>query len=327
MKNVTHDNSERLFHIVIAVALILLACGLGIGAYSIMAPSSYVSMDVNPSIEYTLNTFDRVLSVNAVNEDGAQILQELNLKDFNNATIDEAIAMTLTKITEEGYFDGNAKGGVVIATSGKEGGEAELLAEHLRYVVSEQCAANKQDVSVEALSVNQAQLDEAKALGVTPGKLILVQKLQAENPNAGEISLDEWLKRSVKDIMAETERLDELNDDEDDAAEDAEDEAEDKADALEDAEDAAAEAAEDKAEAAREALEDAEEAAEKAKDEAAEAADKARDEADKAKDAAEEAKDIAEDAKEAAAEAAKDAAEAADIQSPTEPPEAEDAAE
>ncbi|MEG1773262.1 MAG: hypothetical protein RR320_00255 [Oscillospiraceae bacterium] len=315
MKKNPSEKSKLFTRVSTIAACGALITGLSVGAYAYMAPASYVSMDVNPSIEYTLNMFDRVLSVQAVNEDGAHILQAVNLSDLSHQSIDEAVKLTLGEITAKGYFDGNVPGGIVIATSGKEPVNAEKLADHLKEIVTAQCAENNHTVSVETMTVDQAQLDEAKTLGVTPGKLLLVQELQSENPANVDFIPEEWLNKSVKDIMAEIERVDALEDAADaleDAKEDAadalEDAKEDAADALEDAEEAAEdakddaeEAAEDARDAAKEALEDAKEAAEDAKDDAEEAAEDAR---DAAKKALEDAKEAAEDAEEAAKDAA-----------------------
>ncbi|MEG1782723.1 MAG: hypothetical protein RR253_05705, partial [Oscillospiraceae bacterium] len=144
--NLTKKNFNT--RISIAIVCALLVGGLSLGAYACIAPHTYVSLDVNPSVEYTLNMFDRVLSVNAVNEDGASILQEVNLADFNNKTIDDAIKITLDEITAKGYFDGNAPGGIVIATSGKSTDTSEVLANHIKGVITTQCTANNQSVSV-----------------------------------------------------------------------------------------------------------------------------------------------------------------------------------
>ena len=67
-----------------AAAIVLIRAG----AWAYFTPYTYVSLDVNPSIEYSVNRFDRVLSVSAVNGDGTEILKNLDLK---NKTIDEAI--------------------------------------------------------------------------------------------------------------------------------------------------------------------------------------------------------------------------------------------
>lgn len=45
---------------------------------------------------------------------------------------------------------------------------------------------------------------EARELGVTPGKLNLVEKLQASATDIEDINVEEWLTKSVKEIMKET---------------------------------------------------------------------------------------------------------------------------
>ena len=41
-------------------------------------------------------------------------------------------------------------------------------------------------------------------MGVTPGKLNLVEKLQASATDPDDIDIEEWLAKSVKEIMKET---------------------------------------------------------------------------------------------------------------------------
>ncbi|MEG1541605.1 MAG: hypothetical protein RR372_06635, partial [Oscillospiraceae bacterium] len=245
LEKITVKKPKLLGRIAAMAACFTLICGLGLGAYAYKTPASYVSMDVNPSVEFTLNIFERVLSARAVNDDGEALLREIKLETLNNKTIDQAISLTLEEISKEGYFAG--EGGIVIAASGKKPASAEKLAAHLLELVSLRCAESNSHISVEALAISREQLDEAKALGVTPGKLILVQKLMAENPKAGETSLEEWLKKPVKEIMAE------------------------RNDLREDAKDAAADKAEDEAEKKQEALDEAREALEEAEEKAAEA--------------------------------------------------------
>jgi hypothetical protein len=79
-----------------ASAAFLIAGGVTAWAYE--TPYSYVSLDVNPSIEYSVNVFDRVIDVNAVNDDGQDILDEMNLDDINNQDIEDAIAQTVDQI-------------------------------------------------------------------------------------------------------------------------------------------------------------------------------------------------------------------------------------
>lgn len=84
------------------LAIFVLILGAG-GYYTIKIPVSYVSIDVNPSLELALNRFDRVVFATAYNEDGESILNCVKVKgeSYQNA-IDtlvesEALQVYLTK--------------------------------------------------------------------------------------------------------------------------------------------------------------------------------------------------------------------------------------
>ena len=175
------------------VAVVLLLSSVTVWAYS--TPYSYVSLDVNPSIEFSVNRFDRVLSVKAVNSDGADILNGLGL---DNETIDQAVRSTVDKIESEGYFKDS--GGIIIATSGNNQQAYQKLAEDLKNAVIQETKDSGAPVEVQVISVGLERVLEAQKLGTTPGKLNLVQKLQA-SPGEENINISDWLKKPVKDIM------------------------------------------------------------------------------------------------------------------------------
>ena len=63
---------------IICMALIIVA---GVNGYLwVKTPVSYISIDVNPSIELALNRFDRVVSVTAYNSEGEEVIKDLPLK-------------------------------------------------------------------------------------------------------------------------------------------------------------------------------------------------------------------------------------------------------
>lgn len=62
-----------------AICLLLVFCVGWHRLYSI--PTSYISMDVNPSIELGINRYGRVVEAEAYNEDGRDVLRHLSLKN------------------------------------------------------------------------------------------------------------------------------------------------------------------------------------------------------------------------------------------------------
>lgn len=179
-----------------AASLVAAMAVCTIGAVAYYTPTDYVSLDVNPSVEYSINMFNRILDVKAVNDDGEEILSSL---DLNNMTIEAAVKETLDKLIIDGYLTDDKNGGVVITTSNDELGEAEQLAAELEQEI--QTYLDSQDgivADVEAEAVGLERVREARELGVTPGKLNLVEKLQTSTSDA--INKEEWLDRPVKEI-------------------------------------------------------------------------------------------------------------------------------
>lgn len=221
-----------------SAAIMLFSSGVGVWAYT--TPYSYVSLDVNPSIEYTLNRFERVIKVEAVNDDGQTILNEVDISDLNNKSIEDAILATVQQISEEGYFTGsNPEPVKATASEATETGETETATATASEAVDSSTDAESvtsidggivitvssgnlklsdkfvseireavegfvdETVEIQVTSVGLERVQEARALGVTPGKLNLVEKLKESASDPDSIAIEEWINKPVKDIMKE----------------------------------------------------------------------------------------------------------------------------
>jgi hypothetical protein len=200
--NRPHSRLPKLIGTFAASAAVFVA--LSVGAWAYASPYTYVSVDVNPSIEFNINRFDRVLDVKAVNDDGETILDQISLDNLKNKSIEAALTITVEQISESGYFDGDNEGGIVIATSCENMEKADALADQLLQTAMQETSQNGDNVEVDAFSVAPARVQEAKELGVTPGKLNLVEKLQEAAGNSNSEELEEWINKPVKDIMKAT---------------------------------------------------------------------------------------------------------------------------
>lgn len=78
-KNVRHFHHP--VQAVLAAACMVAVLLLGAGGYSwFLVPVSYVSIDVNPSVELALNKLDRVVSATAYNSQGEEVLKGMSLR-------------------------------------------------------------------------------------------------------------------------------------------------------------------------------------------------------------------------------------------------------
>jgi hypothetical protein len=173
---------------------------LGGGSYAYCKPFGTVSLDVNPSIEYTINRFDRVIDVNGVNDDGSDILAGLSIKNIRNKDIEAAIEATIEQIEAEGYMEEEEGNYVVItANTGKEKHTEKLIGRLDRSV------ALNRGVNSIAVKVSDDELDEAHKQGISAGKKIMVDRL--EEISEEEIDREEWGRKSVRDIVKEYDRI------------------------------------------------------------------------------------------------------------------------
>lgn len=167
------------------------------GAFAYYTPTSYVSLDVNPSIEYSVNMFDRVLTVKAVNDDGKDIVIDL---DAEHKDITKAVEKTIDKLIEAGYIAEDENSGVVIAVSNPKEDKAEDLAKKIEKEAQKHMDEKGETAKVEVEAVGRERVEKARELGVTPGKLNLVEKLKESAADPDKIKIEEWLDKSVKEI-------------------------------------------------------------------------------------------------------------------------------
>ena len=187
-------------------AFMILGSSGGAYAYTYAkAPIAYVSMDINPSVELGVNAFDKVVSVEAYNADGEKILEGTNLI---NSNVSDAVSTVISNAISDGYITEDVTtttaAAVEITTSTDKEDVATELNESLKEVAETILDNNNLDVEVETENVALARRDEARKLGITPGKLNLIQKLQALDPT---IAVEDYKDSSVKEIQKKTKEL------------------------------------------------------------------------------------------------------------------------
>lgn len=114
--------------VVVAAALITLTA-LGFGtAYAV--PSGTVSLDADPSIEYTINCFDYVLDVKALNDKGEEILSKLDDGQLKHHNVNDAVEATVTQIKKDGYLD-TENAGVDINANTNDDNRSQYIQDNL----------------------------------------------------------------------------------------------------------------------------------------------------------------------------------------------------
>ncbi|MBR1559537.1 MAG: hypothetical protein IJ646_04775, partial [Clostridia bacterium] len=109
-----------------AAAAVLLTGSAGLWFDSNYRAYAEVSLDVNPSIVYTLNRGGRVLSVRAANADAEAIVDAL---DVRFKPLDDALGQTLDLLEDAGYLDAAQDDYVLLNVSADDAARREALVE------------------------------------------------------------------------------------------------------------------------------------------------------------------------------------------------------
>lgn len=166
--------------------LVLLVAGIG-GYQFYFAPTSVLSIDINPSLELGVNRFDRVVTVQSYNEDGQALADTLELKylDYREA-LDQLLASP--DISER-----LAQGALMSITVA---GENETQCGRL-LAGAEACTTGQENVSCR--HGNAEELEQAHHAGLSLGKYQAFLELQALDPTVTADDVAGLTMRQIRD--------------------------------------------------------------------------------------------------------------------------------
>lgn len=170
-----------------AACLVLL---LGVGGVFFM-PVSAISFDINPSLELTVNLFDRVIGVEGYNEDGRELARNTRLLF---ADYSQALSALLADDTVRACLEQGASLSIFV-TCDDERRSGEMLAR------VEACAGEGRNVHCQA--GNWAETAAAHEAGLPCGKYRAFLELQALDPAVTPEDVRGLTMREIRGRIAE----------------------------------------------------------------------------------------------------------------------------
>ncbi|WP_283609678.1 anti-sigma-I factor RsgI family protein [Faecalispora anaeroviscerum] len=161
--------------------------------------NSIVSIDVNPSIELTIDQNDRVIQSKASNDDAAAILKNMNLRDKD---LQEATGTIVNQLLEKGYLTKNSTDNAILISVASRNGQnptqlQEKMADGIENVLKENNASATVLRQTDTLSDDLQKF--ASQNSVSLGKADLVRKLTEQDSSLDAAAL---CKMSLKDLNA-----------------------------------------------------------------------------------------------------------------------------
>lgn len=196
------DGLDRHVHTaakVIKIVYAAAACFV-IGMFSyymiVLQSQATVYLDVNPSIQFELNSREEVISAEAANQDGEIILEDMDLK---HTDLDVAVNAIFGSMVKHGYLS-QAENMVLLSVDSSNPNKSEKLRTEISKEISS-CL----DSMVGSASVFDQDVyvdDELKAMAeqyeITPGKAELIRKLTSENP---KLNYAQLASLPIKDLV------------------------------------------------------------------------------------------------------------------------------
>ena len=154
-----------------SAAIVIAACG-GMGTYTWSNPVSYVSLDINPSIAYSLNEFNRVISVNGMNDEGTAIVDAIS-DSLKNTDITTALTITVEQLSTDAYLDAENTNYMIIGVYSDKDSKANALMS----TVDEFTANSVETCSITTVNVSKETKESADSYGITGGKMELINEI------------------------------------------------------------------------------------------------------------------------------------------------------
>ena len=189
----------RMKRLAAAACAVLLLGALPLGAYAYYTPASYVSVDINPSVELGVNAFGKIVTVKAYNADGETVLNGLSLLNMN---IGKAVRLIVASAADNGFVQHDGSSLIAITVESNNDAKADTLVQDAETGAEDALTSGDTAATIETSQIGLDRRDEAIALGITPGKLNLIEKLHELDPDTPlEVYISQYQYASVKDIQ------------------------------------------------------------------------------------------------------------------------------
>lgn len=172
--------------------------------------STYVTLDINPSMEFELKN-DKVVNIRALNSDGEKLIAQFYSE--NNSLLNESdnifsvTSLMLNEAEKMGYLKANEENIIMIGVSDNK----EFKSLEYEQYIKNKLSINNISAQVIVLSATSNEKKSADEKGISLGRQLLLEKEQAEGIL---ISDEEITNGSIKNIfktIEEEKRKNDLN--------------------------------------------------------------------------------------------------------------------
>lgn len=183
-----------------AAMVILLGASAGMWVDRNYVAYAEVSLDVNPSIVYTLNKRDRVLGVRAANADAEAIVERLEAQDIRFAVLSDAVEQTMEILDDAGYLDADEEDYVLLNVSADDDARQDRLTEQIESAMTD---TRERDATLEYRvdHSDRATAKQARDSGMSTGRFAAWQASEQDDDGAEKPDRETYEKKPVRELL------------------------------------------------------------------------------------------------------------------------------
>ena len=140
-----------------------------------------MDMDVNPGFEITVTNSERVKEIRPVDEDAERVL---DARSYSGWKLEDAVEDLVEEIIDRGYLE---NGAILLSVNSGDTAIREKVYSYVREV----CSRTRPDTGIywQDLEADEALEERAGMLGISPGKLQIIDQIIAQEPAFSEAKL------------------------------------------------------------------------------------------------------------------------------------------
>lgn len=200
MKNYSH---LRRMALVMAACLCVFVGGAGTLRYQYMnmQVDTVIGIDVNPSVELTINRKERILSAVPLNEDAREILQEMDLR---NVELNIGVNAIIGSMVTHGYLADLDNAILVTVTN-----DSVSKAKQLRASVVSDIEKTLEENQVQAVVYDQQVIEDeqiknlSETYGISYGKAYFLKELIDQNENLSMEDMERLSTMTMEEVATE----------------------------------------------------------------------------------------------------------------------------
>lgn len=181
----------------VAACLAVLLLGGGVLVQQAHAVTSVVSLDVNPSIELRVNSREKVVSCQALNQEAQAVLEDMDGgRDLKGVKADVAVNAIVGSLVRCGYLD-SLSSAILISVEDKDQARAQRLQQELTSVAGGALGDSQAAVLSQTVQQDKELEKQAKANNISTGKAALIRQAMALN---GSLTFEGLAQLSVEEL-------------------------------------------------------------------------------------------------------------------------------